>query len=422
MWDCAEQREEVHYFDELFRFVVCYKCEGYGHNPSTCTFSSTTYAGYEQGSSTWIQYQEPWHESGWNSQANSLCEPSTSSVHTSDQWDNFQPAPPSSSNDRSLLGMKETLLSIYQMSQPLPMTSEQQDKFESSIEELFCIIKLARMQGRELGAEEKQFFQEFVEASQELLQSTLPCPEHKTPTIETPVPWPAPNDPSLYMYCNNNLWEQVEEERAEEKVDDSTAYLLENPPPWPASNDPMFTMPWLPAEEPSLSPTIEWSNDNEEEFKRELLPYAMEEEDTSIFPHGDEQAPLKHLWEFSNNVGVDKDNPRCLIEEEEQPINELAPPTLEEQPPCTSYHGDFTESFPPSHYPSQQEEGQIFELKTEFIDMILPQDFEERKGLTWSTFCCPSDEELLQFPKTKQQKEGMIRETFVFAFPRVGVG
>ena len=158
MWECAEHSREVHSNDELFKFVVCFKCEGYGHNPSFCPFSSTSYAGYERGSSTSMCYHEPRNilhfydnNLGWNSQGSSSWEPSTSSS----QWASFQPHPPSSPENFSLSGMKETLLAIYQESHTLPMTQGQRDDFESDIEELSSIIKLARTQGRELGAEEK---------------------------------------------------------------------------------------------------------------------------------------------------------------------------------------------------------------------------------------------------------------------------
>ena len=64
----------------------------------------------------------------------------------------------------------------------------------------------------------------------------------------------------------------------------------------------------------------------------------------------------------------------------------------------------------------------MVELNIEFIDMIFPPDFEERKELTWSIFYCPSNEKLRQFTTIMQQGEGLIRGAFVFAFPRVGVG
>ena len=175
MWEHVEQEKEVH-SNELFRFVVCYKCEGFGYSPNSCPFTPTPYAGYEQDSSTRMYYQEPRNVPhsydntlGWNSQASSSWEPST--VHVSNQWDNFQPTPLSSPDNFYLLGMKETLLSIYQMSQTLPMTRGQRDDFEANIEEQSSIIEIARMQGRELKAEEQQFFQDFVDYAHQWFNS-----------------------------------------------------------------------------------------------------------------------------------------------------------------------------------------------------------------------------------------------------------
>ena len=254
---------------------------------------------------------------------------------------------------------------------------------------------------------EARALENFVISAQALLNCTPPWPEHQSSIIEPQVPWPASDDPSLYIYCKNQPWEQGKDAWDEQDVDDSTAYLLENPPPWPAIDDPIFTTPWPPADE--------------EKFKRELLHYAMEEEDTSIFSHGDEQARPQLLWEFSNNVGVDADIPTCLIEEEHPPINDLAPPTQEEQPPCTSYHMDFTtEPFPPSQHPSQLEEGITMESLGIHIDMVMPHYIEDQKQ-AWDTFMCSASEEYMPRPKRELLGEGRPELRHELAFPKVGV-
>ena len=263
------------------------------------------------------------------------------------------------------------------------MPCEESDIFEEGIVKLVTNLKQKCMNGLRMQEGEARALEDFVTSAQALLKCTSPWLEHHTPIIEPQVPWPTPDDPSLYINCKNELWEQEKEERGEENFDDSTAYLLENPSPWPAINDLVFTKPWPPADEPSLSPMLLWSKDNEEEFNREPLHYALEEEAISAFPHGDEQATPQHLWDYSSNVRVDEGSPTCLITEEEQPINALAPPTQEEQAPCTSYHLDFIiESAPQSQYPSQQEEREMVELNVEFINMIFPPYFEEWKELT----------------------------------------
>ena len=281
--------------------------------------------------------------------------------------------------DPKIQWIDENLDSILQASQAR-MPHEESDIFAVSIVKLVTNLKQKCMHGLRMQEGEARALETFIISAQALLNCTPPWPEHQSPIIEPQVPWPASDDPSLYIYCKNQSWEQGKDAWDEQDVDDSTAYLLENAPPWPAIDDPIFTTPWPPADDPSLSSIMMPSNDNEEEFKRELLHYAMEEEDTSIFPHGDERASPQLLWECSNNVGVDEDSPTCLVEEEHPPINDLAPPTQEEQPPCTSYHMDFTtEPFPPYQHPSQLEEGATVESLGIHIEMVMPYYIKDQK-------------------------------------------
>ena len=100
------------------------------------------------------------------------------------------------------------------MSHTIPMMRGQRDDFEANLEEQSSIIEIARMQGRELRAEEQQFFQDFVDYAHQWFNSLgapydAPLQAPACPTLEEPSP-----------NINYNSWMKMDETRAgDEEID-----------------------------------------------------------------------------------------------------------------------------------------------------------------------------------------------------------
>ena len=290
--------------------------------------------------------------------------------------------PTSQTGKSSITYIRNSLLSLVQNTETLPMPPRQRDEFEDDISKLFSILNTARRHGRELLTSELMVIKEFLANVHYLLEYAQPWVDQQVHNTQTP--WPSPDDPCLYMHPN---------EMGYKETDKDDTFLHEHIITHSYSAPITSAPSWAPLE-------------------GEFLEIKEEES----YPYGNEQASFTSSWEDLDHDTLTK----CSVEA--QTSTELASTIVEEPPLVTSCLEDLVIIPPSTSHPSHHLKNSISEPEIEHIEMVLPLCHEIEKEMVWNFSHCPPTVREDPFMKKEYSREGILKDEYAFVFPRVGVG
>ena len=148
---------------------------------------------------------------------------------------------------------------------------------------------------------------------------------------------------------------------------------------------------------------------------------SMEEGDSSIYFQGNEQDPQKGSCDDFDYDGVEEDN-LMSFNGEQSPNTFLAQPTLEKHSPPTQHIEDSHMTPLSTSHTSHIEVGKMVEFNVEHIEMTLPLQSGKIEEVAWELFPSPLTVRVEYSVEREIPREGILKEVYVYAFPREGVG